>query len=65
MAKETCIVCRAPGEPCEACDGRPIFCDTHGAEHRAHVHRDRGSSGSRSVDDALAVALAEEGFDLE
>lgn len=68
MAKETCIVCRAPGEPCEDCEERPVFCDSHGDEHRARFHRasrTTGGASSRSVDDALAAQLAEEGIDYE
>lgn len=62
MAKEVCCVCGDPGEPCERCNGRPIFCDSHGAEHRARLHRDR-AGGPSSVDDALAAALLEEGIE--
>lgn len=64
MAKETCIVCGTAGEPCEDCDGRPVFCDSHLAEHRASRHR-RVGAATRSVDDALAAVLAEEGIDHE
>lgn len=62
MAKRNCIVCRAPGEPCELCPDEPVFCSSHFEEHRAHAHSERSATG-RSVDDALAAALIEEGFD--
>ena len=55
-----CIVCESPAEPCDLCPSRPRFCPAHMAEHRTNRHSDRPA---RSVDDALADALAEEGLD--
>jgi hypothetical protein len=64
MATHTCVVCRQPGDPCTACADEPVFCSSHFIEHRHAVHEQR-AGGGRSVDDALAAALLDEGFEPE